>query len=210
MPKAVVFVLLLVLAASSAQMAAAYPETREYIVGDIDNFVYNGPGSADDVYVDPNWLAYVGTLGSPENGIQDFDQLVGNHRLPFTFLFDLHEGERVVGGTLTLAFRQTASQIDSDGITFTELPSLGWFHFTELGWLPITYTGTSLRSLDLSNVLGTDVLYLMQDGRLNVLVEDDTAIDYARLTVQVTPEPASLALLAVGGLAVLRRHTKRA
>lgn len=188
------------------QASPARGDTREYMVGDIDGFSYDGPGSADDVYVDPDWLAYAEITGA-ENGVQDFDQLMGNHRLPFTFLFPLDEGEEVVAATLTLAFRKTASQTETDGITFNHLLAPRWFHFNDLGWLPIAETGTSLRSLDLSNSLGVDVLYLLQEGELDVLVEDDTAIDYAVLTLEVIPEPATLSLLALGGLAVLRRKS---
>jgi len=32
----------------------AYPETREYLLGDIDGIHYDGPGSVDDVYVNLN------------------------------------------------------------------------------------------------------------------------------------------------------------
>lgn len=202
------FIGLTVLVACAMQVDA-YPVTREYLLGDMDDFVYDGLGSVDDVYVDPDWLAYVESLGSPENGIHGFDRLVGNHRLPFTFLFNLEGHEQVVAGTLTVALRTTASQTDTDGITFDGLGR--WLHFVELGWLPITDTDMDLRSIDFVDTLGDDLLYLLQNGYLNVLVEDDVAISYAVLSVQVTPEPGTVSLLTFGALAVIgRRRNKRA
>jgi hypothetical protein len=44
--------ILLALAFCSAAFGG-YPETREYLLGHIDNFQYHGAGSVDDVYVDP-------------------------------------------------------------------------------------------------------------------------------------------------------------
>ena len=45
-----------------------------------------------------------------------------------------------------------------------------------------------------------------QDGQLDLQIEEDTAVDYATLTLQVIPEPTALALLALGGLALVRRR----
>ncbi len=49
---------LILLAASGAYAGSVYPETREYILGDVDDFNYDGVGSVDDVYVDPDVVAF--------------------------------------------------------------------------------------------------------------------------------------------------------
>ncbi|GAF91951.1 unnamed protein product, partial [marine sediment metagenome] len=47
---------------------ANYPETREYLLGDIDGFVYEGTGSEDDVYVDADWREWVENEAVGYNG----------------------------------------------------------------------------------------------------------------------------------------------
>ncbi len=55
---------------------------------------------------------------------------------------------------------------------------------------------------------GDNQLPLLQDGQFDVYITDDTAIDYAKLTIEVTPEPATLSLLTLGGLAILNHRRK--
>ena len=91
------------------------------------------------------------------------------------------------------------------------------YDFSDLGWLPVASSGVDVRSIDLATVYGCydhpstpdDYLPLLQDGKFNAKVHDDMAIDYAKLTVQVTPEPATLSLLAAGlGAIWLKRRRK--
>lgn len=193
-----------------SQSNAAYPETREYLLGDIDGFQYNGPGSVDDVYVDPVLWNYA-DLGSPT---KPFDITGANQDIPFTFLFPLEGSEQVTGATLTVGLRATDSLVTNDwlvlhpddGAAHWGGDHSGVYEFPDLGWLPISFTGTSVRSVDLANILGDNRLPFLQDGRLNIHITDDTAVDYALLTIEVIPEPATLSLLALGVLALIRRR----
>jgi hypothetical protein len=50
----------------------------------------------------------------------------------------------------------------------------------------------------LSNILGDNLLPLLQDGQLNVLVQDDCVIDYATLNLDVVPAPTAVILGSLG------------
>lgn len=149
---------------------------REYWLGDIDNCTRDGV--ADDVYVDPTWRSQVdAATAQPLDG---FDVLAGNHWLPFTFLFNVAANERVVRATLTLGLRATGGLPTNDVICVDSLTTA--FSFSNLAWTPIPTAGTTARVLDLNGLLA-----LLQDGKLNVAINDDTSIDWAVLNLQVAP-----------------------
>ena len=192
-----VFTMALIPAFGTSRTFAAYPETREYLLGDIDNFQYGGTGSVDDVYVDPDFW----TLTLPHtyaNGMEGFDDMSNNHGILFTFVFDLSAGEQVTAATLTVAMRAISS-VDNDTIDLDMTArgdELARYDFSDLGWLPISTEGTSIRTIDLAEVYGCydhptvpdDLLPKLQDGKFNVMVHDDEAIDYATLTLEIMPE----------------------
>ena len=199
----------LVVAGFSDRAEAAYPQTREYLLGNIDGFAYEGPGSADDVYVDPDFLAFLQAVAPGESN-DDFDVLNANNNVPFTFLFPLDPGEEVVAATLSLGLRATESLVSSDELGFRSPDGTAhWkYRFSDLGWLPLPNTGTHVRTVDLWGIWSDPQLTLLQEGSLNVYVTDDCAVDYATLTLEVVPEPATLSLLAVVGAAFLRRRNR--
>jgi len=199
---------------------ASYPETREYMLGDIDDFNYDGAGSVDDVYVDPDFWTW-SLPHTYAHGIQGFDYLSNDYGALFTWVFSLAPNEQVIAASLTVRMRALHSLVTNDRIDLE--PTRGArsdtffrYDFADLGWLPITTTGGDTRTIDLGNAFGCydhttvadNLLPLLQDGKFNVMVHDDVAIDYATLTVEVIPEPATLALLALGAAALLmrRRH----
>ena len=205
-------VVLVALAMIWAGAEASYPETREYLLGDIDNCSYDGAGSVDDVYVDADWREWVetdavGYSGNPvtlsANGEGDFDMVQKNQYLPFSFVFGLEAYEQVVGAYFDVFVQYPGGTLDTDRICVA--PDV-YHSYEDLGWLPIPDTGSNLRTLNLHDVEGVDYLPSLHDGVFNVLMEDDLAIDYAVLTLQVVPEPATLTLLALGGLVLLRRR----
>src|SRR5262249_40867909 len=89
-------------------------DRREYRLGDNDNFHPGDP--ADNVYVDPDWLATV-RAAARSTAVVGFDDLRSAHKwVPFTFLYTLAPGEQVVGASLSLALRGTGSVTDDDRI----------------------------------------------------------------------------------------------
>ncbi len=208
---------LMVLLAWNGIAVAGYLETQVYLLGDKDGIHYDGAGSVDDVYVDPGLKAYADLGAAPA---VDFDIVLDNCDRPFTFLFPLDPGESIIGATLTLGLRAAGSLGTNAWLVLP--PANGTIHWTygathwagdhytvyrydELGW-SVPDTGVTIFTVDLANIDGDNRLPWLQDGDLNVHITDDTAVDYAELTIEVIPEPATLSLLALGGLRLLRRR----
>ena len=205
MKKAILIMCVVVVIGFSTQVFASV--TREYLLGDVDNFQYGGPGSIDDVYVDPIVVAVNPSATWP---LIPFDTFRANSIIPFTFVYPLLEDEEIISATLTVAMRASSSGVSTDRIFLLNHDAswhLDWY-FDVIGWLPIPSTGTTIRSLDIGNIQGTNYLSFLQDGELSGHIHDDTAVDYAKLTIEVTPEPATLTMLALSGLALLRRRKR--
>ena len=216
MKKAILIVCAVVVIGFSTQAFAS--EIREYLLGDVDNFQYGGSGSIDNVYVDADLITWLQNV-APGEPNDDFDVLNDNDNVPFTFLFTLSQGEEVISATLELGLRATASLVTNDWLVLpeddvwyvnsTNRSSQDVYTFPDLDWLPIASTGTTVRSVDISDIDGDNQLSRLQDGQFDAYTTDDTAVDYAKLTIEVTPEPATLTLLALGGLALVRRRRRR-
>jgi len=192
----------------------AYSEYRELILtlGDIDGGVYGGAGSIDHVPVDPDWLAAVNANTPSTNPERPFDFSQINQNVPFTFTFDLEPTESVVSAWLTLGLQGTADGaggIASDAVIFGYDPPLGPYYYDDLGWRPFSQDRVRIRSVNLSDINGENVLGELQDGHFNVLVRDDSMVDYARLTLGIIPEPSIFALLGVGAVGLLAHGWRR-
>lgn len=198
-----------VLLAGWTQVEGSYPETREYLLGDMDGIHYDGPGSVDDVYLSPGMQAWAALPHVAR--IVDFDEVYANQDVPFSIVFPLAENEEVIGATLAFGLRATASLVSTDEVVLYNHDAsvyYGPYAFNELGWLPLPSTGSNIRTMNLADLPGEDYLPILQDGLLNAVITDDTAVDYAVLTIEVIPEPAALSLLAIGGLALIRRRCR--
>jgi hypothetical protein len=164
------------------QERLAHPglDYREYWLGDID--ALGAGNTADNVPTDPAWQSQIQSQTAlPLHG---FDDARGDHWLPFTFNFALDPGERVVGATLSLGLRATAGDGSADRIYLDGLDTS--LTLAELGWAPLPTTETAGRVLDLG-----DRLALLQDGRLNVALATNLAVDWAVLHLQVAPLSAA-------------------
>ncbi len=65
--------------------AGARADTRTYLLGDKDGIHYDGPGSVDDIYVNPANIAYLQAVAAGEPN-DDLDVLNYNNNVPFTFV----------------------------------------------------------------------------------------------------------------------------
>jgi hypothetical protein len=148
--------------------------SRDYLIGDIDGFAYDGAGSLDEASIDPTWLAAIqSSSGLPVTG---FDDLSGNENVAFTAQHQLDAGERVIHGYLAVALRQSAgSAVDSDFIRLFDMNAGNRFDFTELNWdTQISASDTFVGVLDLGGHLDQ-----LQSGSVNVQLNDDTGVDWA-------------------------------
>lgn len=188
-----------------SEVSVVQAVTVEYLLGDIDEFTYNGQGSIDDVYVSSEWLSEWEDREEPING---FDVFENEQLVLFTFLYDLAEGEEVVDATLTIAMKSIVPDSSNHSLVLGD--SLGAVlirpSFTDLSWEPISETETTIRSVSLDNVISDNMIPYLQEGVLNVAINRDVAVDYATLTLEVVPEPATLLLLGFGGLLIRKRR----
>jgi len=172
-------------------------DMTEYILGDIDGGIYDSVGSVDDVYVDPDRQTLTAGIGAGTHTRGGFDFGGRDYIIPFTFLIDLTEGDKIVSAELSLTMRATNSNVQSDRIYFESAGH--YYRFLHLGWLPIPVGNEFVtRSLELGDILGNNELAFLDDGKLNVLVADDVLIDYATLTIDAVPAPAAVLLGSIG------------
>jgi hypothetical protein len=167
-----------------------------YLLGDIDNCHYNGPSSVDHVYYDPAWVAQAANKTQP---LKAFDIGGKDKQVPFTFLFNVPY--TITGASLQLGLRAEDTLISTDVIL---VDSSAWhIKYLDLGWVPLSLAHVEVRTLDLSNVLGANLLPSLQDGQLNILLADDVTVDYAALTIQyVIPVPRAIDLSILGAALV--------
>ncbi len=155
--------------------------TRDYLVGDIDGFTYDGASSVDAAYLDPAWkTAIQGTSALPITGLDD---LTGDKNVAFTIQRQTTAGERVVHGFLALGLKQAAG---GDSVTdFVRLFDTSPSHrlnYSDMGWdTEITPTGTFVGVIDLGTFRDQ-----LQTGSVNVQINDDAGLDWAMYVITVT------------------------
>lgn len=153
---------------------------RDYLIGDIDSFVYDGGGSVDDAFIDPDWRTDIANNSALP--ITGFDDLTGNQNVAFTIQHVLDAGEQVVHGFVALGLKQGGGGlVDTDFIRFFDMDSQHRFNFSDLGWdSEINTTDTFVGVIDLGAFLDE-----MQSGSVNVQINDDTGLDWVTYTIAV-------------------------
>jgi hypothetical protein len=160
---------------------------RDYLVGDIDQYVHDGAGSVDNAFVDPAWSTYVqGTNGLP---VTKFDDLAGSKNVAFTIQNQLSTGEQVIHGFLALGMRQAGGSVNDDYIRLFDADPANRLELSALGWASqINASNTFVGVLDLGTHLDK-----LQTGSVNVQISDNTGVDWAIYTVAVaTPIATSV------------------
>jgi hypothetical protein len=153
--------------------------SRDYLIGDIDGFTFDGASSVDNVGIDPAWQTAV--AGSSALPITRLDDLSGNENVAFTIQHSLDSGEKVIHGTLALALREAGGLPDSDFIRLFDMAPENRKTFAELGWdTQLSSSTTFVGVLD----LGAELDHL-QAGNINVQINDGTGLDWALYTATV-------------------------
>ena len=163
-------------------------EFREVWLGDVDQHASTG-GTGEAMNCDAAWLAQVEALGVPP-AVAKSDELVGGRHVAFTLDFTRTPGDTIVAASLTVSLRAIGSATaDSIWLDGTSSPQT----FASLGWNPVSTTAPTVRTLEVSPAM-------LSDGRLNVALGTNCAVDYAVLHLQVQkPQPSvsNVTLLAV-------------
>ena len=173
---------------------------RDYLIGDIDNYVFDGSTSVDNAFIDPAWQTAI--TSSSALPITGFDDITGNSNVAFTIQHTLDAGEQVVHGYMALGLKQSAGGlVNTDFIRLFDTDPAYKFNFSDLGWdTQINPSSTFVGVLDLG-------LYLeqLQSGSVNVQINDDTGVDWAIYTITAaTPlnDAASTMVFIDGGAAI--------
>lgn len=152
---------------------------RDYLVGDIDSFAYDGAGSVDNAYVDPAWQSAI--AGGSALPITKLDDLAGNQHVAFTIEHQLAGDERVVHGFLALSMQQAGGSVDADFVQLFDTAAEHRIDFADLGWdTAVNPTTPFVGVIDLGNHLDE-----VQSGSLNVELSDSTGLDWAMYVVTV-------------------------
>lgn len=158
------------------QQRARWPfsEFREYWLGDIDQFSSTN-AAGEPVPVDAGWRAAAAAAsGLPAE--PRFDDLAGGHATAFSFAFALATHEQVRAASLTLSLRALGST--GPGALYLEDMARP-LSSASLGWT-FAAGGSAVHTIEVDPAL-------LADGRLDVAVDGDTALDFAALHLQVSP-----------------------
>lgn len=172
----------LYIAQLNERLADPTAQFREYWVGDFDRYEYDGADSPDDVLVDADWLAEVQAYAAANNWVVDqFDKKAADHLVPFTFRFSLGRYERVVSATLTVAMQKTGGSTRNDSLWLEVIDGASRRKFEDLGLgaEELPHTGSGFLIFEFL----ADDLSFLQDGRLNLLIGEDEALDWATLNI---------------------------
>ena len=161
---------------NQADAESAFQE-REYLLGDFDLGEFDGLGSADEVFVDPQWQTEV-AANAGGLLLNNSDESESGQIVPFSFDYALGENEHVYAAVLSLGLRGTGGNTTDDMIWVESagnrisLASLG---LTQ----SLSIDETSVLTIE---VLGTD-LEMLADGIFNLAVSGDSVLDWANLEI---------------------------
>ncbi|MFH1374197.1 MAG: T9SS type A sorting domain-containing protein [bacterium] len=161
--------------------------------GTEDNFV--GPEAG---HVSAGFATFLAT--GPVNYITDFDQPAMNQWFGHTFDNCWDDKCEVVNAWLRIKLKATGSVPSTDGLAFGDYSagtngriwSISMSNLEALaGGTPPWSSGDVLEyTLDLANLpmvawLPTNILGALQDGNLDIFIQDDTEVDFIELTVEL-------------------------
>ena len=166
----------LYVAQHNQRTADSTTERREYVLGDFDLIEYDGAGSVDEVFVDAAWATTVASIGT----ISPLDIANDNHVVPLSFSFQQEPDQIITAATLSLGLRGTGGNTLGDSLRFDDIADIR--SFASLG-LTSSLSTTETTSI-LIELFGNDLIAL-QDGLLNLAIDNNSAVDWAVLDLTV-------------------------
>ena len=162
-------------------------QIRDYLIGDIDSFTYDA-NADDDYYIDPAFKTQVQSqFGSNVGG---FDVVAANRNLAFTHQFALAANEQILNASLALAMRSVSGSSSNDKIM---IHNVGTFSLNTLGWTRSVGT-TTVGMFDFGPYLSA-----LQNGKLSVALNGNTAADWGLLSLQVGVDTQDAEVTLSGG-----------
>jgi hypothetical protein len=157
-------------------------QMREYVVGDYDLFQQDGAGSVDAPFVSANLLNEFNSILSSGAANQiGFDDTTNPGLVPFTWDYQLDQGEQVYHAVMSMAVRKSGGQTSNDILWYDSIANQLSFS-GDLGLVSeLSTVDSQILTLEFT---GSD-LALFQDGEFNILVGDSVAVDWARLELLV-------------------------
>jgi hypothetical protein len=169
---------------------------RDYMVGDIDSYTFDGGVSVDAPFVDPAWAAAIGDASLAP--IVGFDTFSGAQNMAFTVQHQLAANERVVHSFLALSMKQSGTPAGTDFVQLFDNSLAHRLSFSTLGWAGQVNASTPyVGVVDLGPYLDE-----LQSGAVNVWLSDNAGVDWAIYTAAVaTPksDPVGAMVFLDGG-----------
>jgi len=167
------------------QDALASPnlQVREYVAGDFDRMAA-ATSTGDAVSVDTTWSNTISTMANAAGAaLGNLDDTRTNRWIPWTKSFVLDTGDTILSATLSLAVRSTGSGWTNDVLRVEATNNI--VPLSSLGAPSLTASNSTVLRCDLQNYLSS-----LSDGKLNLAVSDNTAVDWAMLELRVAPASA--------------------
>ncbi|WP_442483306.1 dockerin type I domain-containing protein [Aeoliella sp. SH292] len=167
----------------AVRQASGNSTSREYWVGDFDQF--ENDGVIDQPYVNPSWVSALQTQ-YPSTPLGSMDTNYGSSRIiPFTFDFDVPYGT-ATSAVLTLALSQSPSS--NPTILLDSIANS--FAVNSVSFRP-QFDASQIVVIELAP--GSQGLSLLNDGQLNVAIVGNRAVDWADLQFTFDAEMTNVA-----------------
>ena len=191
----------------------------QILVGDMDDFG-NSNDPDDTLVIRPLFAQYLARSGGNNNAYHNGNPMPfdmdgsGNYNWDFGYTFE-NLPTLNADATLTIRVRSNiGSPNDALGLQYTgdgnTLSDLWRWGVDEINGTPGVWTAgtTATFELELGNLPnggGSIIADINAAGYLDVQVWDDTSVDWIELTI---PAPGTASLLALGGVAAMRRRRR--
>ncbi len=152
--------------------AAPGLQVREYVVGDFDEFTN---GDTLTIPVNPDWLTQVARKGD----CSTFDTMQAGRLIPWTHEFRLDAGDTIASATLWVSVRGLNDDAAKGRICLDDLTNSK--PLTDYA-KAISTEGSTVLRLDLAAELPR-----LADGKLNLAIGDQVAVDWSVLELRVAP-----------------------
>jgi hypothetical protein len=159
-------------------LASSNLQVREYVAGDFDRMA-TATSTGDAVSVDTSWSNSISSAAAAAGAAWgNFDDVRTNRWIPWTHSFTVDSKDAIISATLSFAVRSTGGGWTNDDLRVEGTNNI----------VPLSSLGASSLNASNSTVLRCDLqnyLSALADGKLNLAVSDNTAVDWAMLELRV-------------------------